>query len=362
MASQVTNYKCPSCTGPLHFDGESGNLKCDYCGNIYEVATIEALYAQKDSAAEVAEAPSWKMEMANAIWSEEEKATLRSYSCPSCGAEIICDVNTAATSCAYCGNPTIVPSQLGGALKPNLVIPFKHDKNAALDSLKDFYKNKRFLPKRFSEENHLEEIKGIYVPFWLFNGYSHGKMQFRGEIVTSHVSGDVRITTTDYYDIFREGTIDFEKIPVDASTKMSDTHMEAIEPYDYAGLVPYSNAYLPGYYADKYDVPSNDCAARAETRIRESTKDALATTVSGYTTTTPAGSEIQLQHGEVYYAMFPVWLLNTKWNNETFTFAMNGQTGKFIGNLPVDWSKFAAWMAYISVPLIGIMALVTKFL
>ena len=362
MASQVTNYQCPSCTGPLQFGTSSGKLECPYCGNIYEVAEIEALYAEKDSAAERAETPGWKMEMAAAMWSEEEAANLRSYSCPSCGAEIICDATTAATSCAYCGNPTIVPGQLGGALKPNLVIPFKHDKKAAIAALKNYYKGKRFLPKSFTSENHLEEIKGVYVPFWLFDCQSFGQMQFRGEIVTTQRSGNEKITTTDHYNVYREGTVQFVKIPVDASSKMQDVYMEAIEPYDYKELVPYSNAYLPGYYANKYDVASAECATRAEVRVRESTKDALVATTTGYTSCLPAGSDISVNHGEAYYSLLPVWLLNTKWNGQMFTFAMNGQTGKLIGNLPVDWGKFAAYMAGISIPLMAVMAIITMFL
>ena len=54
MASQVTNYKCPACTGPLHFVGASGKLECDYCGTQYEVADIEKLYADKEAAAAAA--------------------------------------------------------------------------------------------------------------------------------------------------------------------------------------------------------------------------------------------------------------------------------------------------------------------
>ena len=48
MPTQVTNYQCPSCTGPLHFSGASGRLECEYCGASYDVAEIEALYAEKE--------------------------------------------------------------------------------------------------------------------------------------------------------------------------------------------------------------------------------------------------------------------------------------------------------------------------
>ena len=52
MATQLTNYQCPACTGPLHFDGASGKLVCDFCGSSYDTAEIEALYAEKEAAAE----------------------------------------------------------------------------------------------------------------------------------------------------------------------------------------------------------------------------------------------------------------------------------------------------------------------
>lgn len=56
MATQITNYQCPACTGPLHFVGESGRLECDYCGSSFDVAEIEALYAEKETkAAEAAQ-------------------------------------------------------------------------------------------------------------------------------------------------------------------------------------------------------------------------------------------------------------------------------------------------------------------
>ena len=150
MPTQVTNYQCPACTGPLHFAGGSGKLECEYCGASYDVAEIEALYAEK----------------------EEKAAAARQA--PSCGAELICDENTAATSCPYCGNPTVVPGQFSGQLRPDFIIPFKLSKEDAVKALKDHYKGKIFLPKSFTQENHVQEIQGIYVPFWMFDGEAEG--------------------------------------------------------------------------------------------------------------------------------------------------------------------------------------------
>ena len=84
MPTQVTNYQCPACTGPLHFDADSGKLQCDYCGSAYDVAEIEAVYAEKEQKAEqAAEAGSqWNADEAGSPWSEQEAAGLRNYSPP----------------------------------------------------------------------------------------------------------------------------------------------------------------------------------------------------------------------------------------------------------------------------------------
>mgnify|MGYP000602119330 FL=1 len=170
MPTQVTNYQCPACTGPLHFDADSGKLQCDYCGSAYDVAEIEAVYTEKEQKQAAEAGSQWNADEAGSPWSEQEAAGLRNYSCPSCGAEILCDETTAATACPYCGNPTIVPGQLGGNLKPDYVIPFKLEKKEAVAALTRHYKGKLFLPKSFKNQNHIEEIQGVYVPFWPFCG------------------------------------------------------------------------------------------------------------------------------------------------------------------------------------------------
>lgn len=352
MAIQITNYQCPTCTGPLRFSSDNGKLECEYCGTVFEVDAIERLYADKEQAAAEASADQqWDIEMAGEAWSEEESAHMRSYTCPSCGAQLICDDTTAATSCPYCSNPTVVPGQFTGTLRPDYILPFRLDKQAAKTALKRYYKSKRFLPKSFSTGNHIEEIQGIYVPFWLFDGVSIANLQYTGTKSNTHTKRDQRVTVTEHYKVVRSGRVTFEKVPVDASTKMPDAHMDAIEPYDYSALVSFSSAYLPGFLADRYDVQAAECYQRANERISASTKDALAATVTGYAGLTLENEDIAIRKGAVKYALMPVWMLNTKWSGKDFLFAMNGQTGKLIGDLPVDWRKFAAWFAGISIPL-----------
>lgn len=278
----------------------------------------------------------------------------KAYNCPSCGAQLICDATTAATSCPYCGNPTVVPGQFAGTLKPDFVIPFKLSREDAIQRLKQHYKGKVFLPKSFSSENHLQEISGVYVPFWMFSGKAEGDVHFdataRAHTKAETIGSRRRITTTPT----AAGSLAFEKIPVDGSEKMPDEHMDSIEPYDYSELKPFSTAYLPGFLADKFDVTAEDSRQRADSRCAGTLRSALEKTVSGYETCSARESNTTIKRGKVHYALMPVWMLNTKWRGKDFLFAMNGQTGKLVGDLPVDKGRYWAMFFAIAVPLSAI--------
>ena len=345
MASQVTSYQCPACTGPLNFDPQTGKLGCEFCGSSFELAYIEELYAPKEEAAVEASAKEakgdggWDASGISEDWGEDAKG-MKSYSCPSCMAELICDATTAATSCPYCGNPTVVPGQFSGALKPEYVIPFKLKKEDAVAALKKHYGKRFLLPKTFKDGNHIEKVQGVYVPFWLFDGEAEGDGVYDATRSRTYTRGDYEITETDHFVVRRSGDLAFEKIPVDASTKMPDAHMDSIEPFDYSELKPFSTAYLPGFLADKYDVTVDESKQRADKRCEGTLESELRKTVLGYQTVVPRNQNCNILRGKVHYALLPVWLLNTKWNGKDFLFAMNGQTGKMVGDLPVDKKKY----------------------
>lgn len=384
MPTQVTNYQCPACTGPLHYSAKSGKLECDYCGSSFDVAEIEALYARKEAEAAAAkQAADAKAEAAQAAKAEAAEAAaasggwdtsdlsrdwgaeadgLRVYSCPSCGAELICDQSTAATACPYCGNPAIVPGQFSGALRPDYILPFRLSKDDAVQALRAHYKGKPFLPRSFTSVNHIEQIQGVYVPFWLFDGGAEGAASYRASNTNVYETGDYEITETRHYHVVRAGSLAFEKIPVDASSKMPDDHMDSIEPFDYAQLRPFSTAYLPGYLADKYDVTIDDSRDRADTRCRETLAQALRDTVTSYGACVTEREDIALRRGKVHYALLPVWMLSTKWRGQDFLFAMNGQTGKLVGDLPTDRGRFWGMFAAIAAPLTVALTAILQFL
>ncbi len=353
--SDLLDYKCPACNGALEFDTKTQKMLCPFCGSTYEMSEL----AQKDTVldtqqpdfgnaaqAQQGDQFNWNGE-AGQDWGGED-ANMSVYSCKFCGGEIVGDANTVATACPYCGNPVVMSGRLSGMLKPDFVIPFKLDKRAAKDKLKSYVASKKFAPNSFKSENKLDEIKGIYVPFWLFDSNINASVSYEGTRVRTWSDRNYEYTETSYYDIFRQGNMAFANIPVDGSTNMPDDLMESIEPYDFNDAVSFQTAYLAGYLADKYDVDMQASIPRANERIKSSAEETLRGTVDGFASVTTKYSSVQLLNGVSKYALYPVWLLNTTYKGEKYTFAMNGQTGKFIGNLPVDKGKLARLFAGVA--------------
>lgn len=339
--AELQEFKCPCCDGAIEFDSKSQKMKCPYCGTEFELEALqaydEALKAQPEDNMQ------WKAE-AGTQWQEGETDGMRVYTCNSCGGEIVGDENTGATECPFCGNPVVMTGQFSGSLRPDLVIPFKLDKKAAIEALKKHYFGKKLLPKVFQDENRIKEVKGIYVPFWLFGADADGYVRYKATRIRSWSDSNYRYTETSYYTVVRAGEIGFENVPVDGSTKIDDALMESIEPFDISEAVDYNSAYLAGFFADKYDVDAESSIERANERIKQTTRDAFADTVHGYTTVTPVSTNISLSGGKAKYALYPVWMLTTQWNGKTYTFAMNAQTGKIVGDLPMDKSLYRKWL------------------
>ena len=348
--SALLEYKCPCCGGKVEFDSGTQQMKCPYCDSEFTIEAMKEYEAAQ--AGEQESSMNWDTN-AGTEWSDGETAGMKVFSCQSCGGEIIAEETTGASSCPYCGNPVVMKGSFDGDLRPDMVIPFKLDKKTAVEKLSEHLKGKKFLPKMFKDQNHIDEIKGVYVPFWLFDADSDADVRYEAVKERRWEDNRYRYVEKSYYSVRRAGKIAFEHVPVDGSSKMEDDLMESVEPFDYKDAVPFEKAYLSGYLADRYDVSAEESIKRANERIEESVKDKFRESVTGYDSVKAEHTSISLHNGTAKYVLYPVWILNTTWNNQKYTFAMNGQTGKFVGNLPLDkgafWRAFGIWSVICSV-------------
>lgn len=356
----LQEYKCPCCGGPISFESSIQKMKCPYCDTEFEMDSL--IGYDHDLQTDSPDSLNWS-EADNNEWIPGETDGMRVYVCTSCGGEIVGDESLAAAACPYCDNPVIMKSQFAGMLKPDLVIPFQLDKQAAVDAFKGHLTGKKFLPAVFRDENHIDEIKGVYVPFWLYSAGTDDLIRYKATKTSHWSDSNYNYTKTSYYSVIRGGNVAFDNVPVDCSSKIINELTESLEPYDYTQAVDFQTAYLSGYFADKYDSDGAECEERANERIRQSVQERFNETVysAGYDSVNVESSSIKLKENERKYALLPVWLLNTTWNGQKFIFAMNGQTGKFVGDLPMDKSLYKkTWRKAFFIG--GIIAAVIMFL
>ena len=327
MAQTSTQLVCPNCGGTLQFDPGAGKMKCIYCDSLFTQEEAEAFFNQQNADESAKESGDDWGDLAD---------NMRAYSCNTCGAEIICDENTGATKCPYCDNTTIIETQFTGAVKPDLVIPFAFDKNQAMAKYKEYYEKRKLLPKDFLSNNKVEEIQGVYVPFWLYDGSCSIDAEFEAADKTETDTEIIR----KIYKADRRGHIGFENVPADASKRMPDDIMDSIEPFQFDQLKPFSMIYLPGFLAERFDVEGDDDLERAEKRVINTAKQKTKDTVKHNEVSEKRG-DYKVNYTKKKYAMLPVWYLTTSWNGKQWNFAMNGQTGKFTGDLPIDSTKLA---------------------
>ncbi len=357
----------------MEFDSSLQKMKCPYCDTVMDMEEFQKLDEILDAPEpDYDELPEdsfhWDNDGGNE-WEAGETDNLSVFTCKSCGGEIVGDSTLAATECPYCGNNVVITGRFQGKLKPDYVIPFKLSKEDAMAKYKEHIKGKYLLPKSFASENHIQEIKGIYVPFWLFSSKVRGFARYEAENTRSWSDNQFQYSEVTMYDVFRAGTMEFENIPVDGSSMIPDTLMESLEPFDFRQAVPFKTAYLAGFFANRFDVDDKACEARASERLKKSVSDILRGTVQGYGAVSPYSSNsfygklgemgsglgteyvdqfarsgdrsngVETIEGKVKYAMYPVYMLSSTYEGKTYTFAMNGQTGKFVGDLPEDKKK-----------------------
>ncbi len=358
MSDMLEYYKCPNCGGSVEFNVSGQNLKCPYCDTEFDIGALNEY--EKDCLNDSGDSMNWQS--SGAAWSENDANGMMTYICHSCGGQIVTDSTTAASKCPYCDNPIVMMGQFEGGLKPDLVIPFRIDKRAAEEALRNHVKGKFLLPKSFSSENRIEEIKGVYVPFWLYDCDAEAHIRYKATMKHSWTSGDYLYTETSYFKVIRDGEISFNKVPADGSSKMPDDISQSIEPFDYNGCVDFRPDYLSGYLADKYDVGSDVGAQIANARIHKSTESAFRSTVSGYSSAVQESANIRFKRGNAIYALMPMWILSTNYRGQIYRFAMNGQTGKFIGDLPMDTGKFWRLFAGITAAVTALVFLLSSVL
>lgn len=340
MAELNQNYRCKVCGGDLGWDPAAQKWKCKYCDTEFDLADMEEqgkTTLHEESYEKGKEAVKFGHTQATDDTGAHPQ-DLRMYKCKYCGAEVITDKNTAATFCVYCNNPIVLEEQLVNGFTPEYVIPFTNTKKQVMEIYLKFIK-KPFTPKGFLSQEHVEKIKGVYIPFWLYDAKVSGEIEAECEKIRRTSNGKTETTHHDVYKVIQGGELNFNNIPVDASSKTDNNIMDSIEPFLFQDKKKFEMPYLAGFMAERYDEDDKTCYPRAKERAINTMRTKLLNTINSYNSTKVNRDNLRLDKCAGHYALLPVWLLYSQYNGKEYIFAMNGQTGKMVGDIPIDNGK-----------------------
>jgi len=343
--TQAQAYLCPNCAAALTFAPDKGKFACEFC--LSEFSEEELSHTNAKEKADEAQA--------NA---EDYCGHMNLYFCPSCGAEVAADENTAAQFCCYCHNPVILEGKLSGQMKPDKMVAFTIDKEKAKGLFSAWAKKKIFAPKHFTDPAQIERMQGVYYPFWVTDADAEASLSAHATRVRSYRRGDYMITETSHYRVHRAGDVHFEDITTAAIKEENKKMLEGILPYPSEELVPFSAPYLSGFYAKKRDIERAELTDEVRGRMQDYSRTLLRNTIHGYSSVNVTGSDMRIFKSHWEYALMPLWLLVYCGKKRKYTYALNGTTGRIYGEVPISWKKVLLFALGILAVGAGLCALI----
>lgn len=328
MSTTVT-YQCPNCGAGLIFDAEKQKFCCEFCLSEFDEAELaghEAETLAKKAREE----------------GEEFCEHMLEYNCPNCGAEITAEESTAADFCYFCHSPIVLTGKLSGALKPSKIIPFAYGKEQAKEKFLAYARKKKFAPSDFFSDENAEKIQGVYFPFWVTDADTDSRIDTVAHKVRSWSVGNKMYTETSDYRVMRRGDIHFEDIVTSAYSEADKKMLEGVLPYPSEALQDFSMPYLLGFVAKKRDIERDTLTPEVRSRMQSYAASLLKSSMAGYSSIDGGKMQVNVKKSHWDYALMPIWLLNYRMGGKLYTFAMNGNTEKVYGEIPVSRGKLAA--------------------
>lgn len=341
----IITHKCPNCGGALTFDPSDQKFHCPFCFSIFteeEVSEFEA----KQQDATLASEPT--IETTDSTAPPEENMQL--FLCPSCGAEIVTDETTAATYCYFCHNPVVLSGRLSGQFLPNKVLPFKIEKELARQNFLDWVSKKKFIPADFYDKEQIEKLTGVYFPYWVVDAKGQGQISGSATSIRVWRIGDTEYTETKKFAVHRQGNFGFKDLVKNALSKNTQQKMvESVQPFPLEKAVDFKNQYLAGFQAEKRDIEYQALESDVKNELNDYAGSLLRNSVNTYTSFHEKNRHLSMDTIDKNYMLLPVWLVTYRnpGSDDVFYYAMNGQTGKVSGVLPISYKKLGLFAGSI---------------
>lgn len=344
--------KCPKCGATdIALNTKTGKLRCNFCRHEFDPVKV-------DISPDIQNLEGIRIG-SGASQIQADTKDVVTLKCSSCGAEVVIDTASATQArCHWCRNTLSINQQVPNGAVPDVVLPFKMNKNEARSKIEGFVlKRKFFAHPTFTKEFTTENICGVYFPYMLVDVNAHMKLEGLGEIQTKRYtvkSGDHEETyyDADSYRVGRDFDIAIDDLSIEASADKLDYSskdkttniINAIMPFDTENCVRYDSNYIKGYTSEKRDTDIKDLKEITETQAADVARHSIKNSISKYDRGVSWKSEDFNIKGESWTASYlPVWLYSylEKKNGKNLLHyvAVNARNGQTMGSVPINKTK-----------------------
>lgn len=327
--------KCDGCGANMIFEPETHSLTCLHCGN-KKVIESEGNAEEIDIGKGFEDDNEKNFEKLNSWENGEVRSVFR---CSNCGAEVVLAGTETAKSCPFCGTAHVEKTENLSGIKPNAILPFSFGEEKAIEYGKKWAKKRLFAPRKFKKNLSAENVKGVYAPCFTFDSYTTSVYEGRIGIHHTRTVGSGKDQRTETWTEWKSisGTYygNFDDILITAGSKFDQKKLDKTAPYDTNSSEKYSEKYMLGFMAYKYDHSLSDCWGDAKKRMDELLRRAI---LNQYTYDVVDYLNVSTTHDRVTfkYGMVPVYIGNFTYNKKLYNFFINGTTGKTYGKYPVS--------------------------
>lgn len=333
---------CSNCGGALVYSPTSHKMSCKMCGSTFKPEEVVALGKEllvEDNGKTLAEVHGTR---------NPKDYKVHIYTCSHCGGDVVVNGSEASTVCVYCGNPTVVFSRVANERRPDGIVPFSIGKEEAEKLIRSHLNRGAFIPNKIKKQS-LDNIRGIYVPYWIVNCDFYDSVVIKGDVKSG------KHTRTTYF--ARAGRSRFELLPCDASLNLNDNMAKRLEPYYYDDVKDFDEDYLGGFYSDTSDMSPSDLRAAVLRRCDDMFCEEAIKNIRAQNLAVEKTRPYVNIDEDAIYLMLPVWFYTFMYNGKPNTVLVNGQTGKTVGTLPINKGKLAA----LTIPLFLLLAAIVLY-
>jgi len=287
------------------------------------------------------------------------------FACGQCGAGIAFDgVRTA--SCPYCASPSFVERPpAAGQPEPRFVVTFAGDAAGARRSLERWLGSRTWFADPALRRARIEDLRGIYVPAYLYSAVAHA--DFNAQIAEHYTEQETRkkydgtketrtVTRTEYRPLSGRHLSYVTDVVVSASAGLSHAELGAIEPFDFRRMRRFSPALITGWIAEEFSRAADDCRVATHAEALEQIGTKLRRFMPG-----DGFSDLHWRAAIHWEAMdpvlVPVWVFAVRYRGDQgpLRVAINGQTGKIAGKVPLSWPRVVAGLVVLAVIVAAIL-------